>query len=67
MKIQIFETFMQLLCTFRITWCFRMLKTFKKEQISSRGSFIEEIKAIDVEKMHQIQTEIDKNTKRNKF
>ena len=42
-----------------------MLTTFKKEQISSRGGFFEEIKAIGVEKMHQIQIEIDKNTKKN--
>ena len=40
-----------------------MLRTFKKEQISSRGGFFEEIKAIGVEKVHQIQTEIDKKIK----
>ena len=44
-----------------------MLKTFKKEQVSCRGGFFEEIKAIGVEKMHQIQTEINKNTKKNEF
>ena len=41
-----------------------MLKTtFKKEQVSCRGGFFEEIRTIGVGKMHQIQTEIDKNTK----
>ena len=54
---------MQFLCTLRKTWCLRILKTFSKEQIICRGCFFEEIKAIDVEKMHQIRTEIDKNTK----
>ena len=44
-----------------------MLKTFKNEKISCRGGFFEEIKAIGVEKMHQIQTEIDKIQKKNKF
>ena len=60
LKIQIFETFMQFLCTFRKTWCLRMLKTFKKEQTNCREGFFAEIKAICVEKMHQIWTEIDK-------
>ena len=67
LKIQIFEIFMQFICIFRKTWCHRMLKTFKKEQISCRGCFFEEIKAIGVEKMHQILTEIDKNTTKFKF
>ena len=58
---------MQFLCTFRKTWWLRMLKTFKKEQISCHGGLFEEIKAIGVEKMHQIQSEIDKNTKKIKF
>ena len=53
-------------CIFRKTWWLGMLKTFKKEQISCRGGF-KEIKASDVEKMHQNQTEIDKNTKKNQF
>ena len=44
-----------------------MLKTFKNEKISCRGGVFEEIKAIGVEKMQQIQTEIDKNTKKNQF
>ena len=48
---------------FRKTWWLRMLKTFKKEQIRCRGCFFEEIKAIGVEKMHQILTETDKNKK----
>ena len=56
---------MQFLSIFRKTWWLRTLKTFSKEQISCRGGFFEEIKAIGVEKMHQIQTEIDKNTKKN--
>ena len=67
LKIQIFETFMQFLCTFRKTWWLRMFKTFKKEQISCRGGFFEEIKAIGVEKMHQIQTEIDKKKTKSNF
>ena len=58
---------MQFLCTFRKTWRLRMLKTFKKEQISCRGGFFQEIKAIGVGKKHQIQTEIDKNTKKNQI
>ena len=58
---------MQFLCTLRKTWCLRNLKTFSKEQIRCRGCFFEEIKAIDVEKMHQIRTEIDKNTKKIKI
>ena len=44
-----------------------MLKTFSKEPIRCRGCFFEEIKAIGVEKMHQILTEIDKNTQKFKF
>ena len=58
---------MQFLSTFRKTWWLRMLKTFEKEQNSCRGGFFEEIKAIVVEKMHQIQTEIDKNTRKNQI
>ena len=37
------------------------------EQFSCRGGSFEEIKAIGVEKMHQILTEIDKDTKKFKF
>ena len=33
LKIQIFETLMQFLCTFRKTWGLRKLKTFKNEQM----------------------------------
>ena len=44
-----------------------MLKTFKKEQISCRGGFCEEMKAFGVEKMHQIQTDIDKIQKKNQI
>ena len=66
-KNQIFENFMQFLRFFRKTWWLRMLKTFSKEQIQCRGCFFEEIKAIGVEKMHQVQTEIDKNTKKNQI
>ena len=58
---------MHFLCTFRKTWWLRMLKTFKNEKISCRGGVFEEIKAIGVEKMQQIQTEIDKNTKKNQI
>ena len=39
------------------------MKTSSKEQIRSRGCFFEEIKAIGVEKMHEIPTEFDKNKK----
>ena len=66
-KNQIFEKFMQFLFTFQKTWWLRMLKTFSKEQIRFRGCFFEEIKAIGVEKMHQILAEIDKNTKNSNF
>ena len=58
-KNQIFENFMQFLRFFRKTWWLRMLKTFSMERILCRGCFFEEIKAIGVEKMHQIRTEID--------
>ena len=58
---------MSFLCTFRKTWWLRMLKTFSKEQIRCLGCFFEEIKAIGVEKMHQVLTKIDKNTKKLKF
>ena len=59
---------MQFLCTFRKTWWLSMLRrTFSKEQMRCRGCFFEEIKAIGVEKMHQILTEIDKNTKKSNF
>ena len=56
---------MQFLSIFRKTWWLRMSKTLKKEKIRCPGGFLEEIKAICVEKMHQTQTEIDKNTKKN--
>ena len=62
-----FEKFMQLLCIFRKTWWLRMLKIVSKEQIRCHGCFFEEIKATGVEKMHQILTEIDKNTKKSNF
>ena len=59
---------MQFLCTFRKTWWLSMLRrTFSKEQMRCRGCFFEETKAIGVEKMHQILTEIDKNTKKSNF
>ena len=58
---------MQFLCTFRKTWWLRMFKTFSWEQIRCRGCFFGEKKAIGVEKMHQILTEIDKSTKQIKF
>ena len=43
-----------------------MSKT-KKEKIRCPGGFLEEMKAICVEKMHQSWTEIDKNTKKSNF
>ena len=43
LKIQIFETFMQFLCTFRKTWWLRILKTFNKEQIGCQEGFFKEI------------------------
>ena len=55
---------MQFLRTFRKTWWLRMLKTISKEQIRCRGCFFEGIKAFGVEKIHQILTELDKNTKK---
>ena len=58
---------MRFLCTFRKTWWLRMAKTSKKEHIGCCGGFFEEIKAIGVEKMHQIQTENEKNTKKSKL
>ena len=58
---------MQFLSIFQKIWWLRMSKTLNKEHICCRGGFFEEIKAISVEKMHQIQTEIDKNTKNIKF
>ena len=58
---------MQFLSIFRETWWLRMLKTFKKEQISCLGGFFGKVKAIGVEKMHQILTEIEKNTKNSNF
>ena len=54
---------MQFLCTFRKTWWLRMFKTFIREHICCRGCFFGEIKAIGVDKTHQILTESDKNTK----
>ena len=44
-----------------------MSKTLNKEEIRCRGCFFEEIKPIGLKKMHQILTEIDKNTKKFKF
>ena len=44
-----------------------MSKTLNKEKIRCPGGFLEEIKAIGVEKMHQIQTEIDKQEQKNHF
>ena len=58
---------MQFMCYFRKTWWLRTLKTFSREQYRCRGCFFEEIKTIGVEKMHEILTEIDKNTKKFKF
>ena len=44
-----------------------MLKAFSKEQNRCRGCFFEEIKAVGVEKKHQILTEIDKTPKKNQI
>ena len=53
---------------FRKTWWLRMSKTLNKETIRCPGGFLEEIKAVCVEKMHQIWTEIDKKkTKKIEF
>ena len=51
-KIHNFENFMQFLSIFRKTWWLRMSKTLNKEKIRCPGGFLEEIKAIGVEKMH---------------
>ena len=59
---------MQFLSIFRKkTWWLRMSKRLNKEKICCPGGVLEEIKAIGVEEIHQIQTEIDKNTKKIKF
>ena len=44
-----------------------MSKTLNKEKLRCPGGFFEEIKAIGVEKMHQIQTEIDKKKQKNQI
>ena len=44
-----------------------MSKTLNKEKIRCPGGFLEEIKAICVEKMHQISTEIDKILENSDF
>ena len=51
---------MQFLSIFRKTWCLRMSKTIKEEKIRCPGDFLEEIKTICSEKMHQTWTDIDK-------
>ena len=66
-KIQNFENFMQFLSTSRKTWWLRMSKTLNKGKIRCPGDFLEEIKAICVEKMHQIWTEIDKILENSDF
>ena len=58
---------MQVLSICRKTWWLRISKTSNKEEIRCPGGFLEEIKAIGVEKMHQILTEIDKNTNKIKI
>ena len=62
-----FENFILFLYSFGKPWWLRISKTFKKEQNSCRGDFLKEGKAIGVEKMHQIQTEIDKSTTKNQI
>ena len=59
-RIHNFENFMQFLSIFRKTWWLRMSKTVNKENVRCLGGFLEEIKAICVEKTHQIWTEVDK-------
>ena len=62
-----FENFILFLFGFGKPWWLRISKTFKKEQNSCRGGFLKEGKVIGVEKMHQIQTEIDKTTTKNQI
>ena len=50
---------MHFLSIFRKTWWLRMSKTLNKEKIRCPGGFLEEIKAICVEKMHETWAEID--------
>ena len=58
---------MQILSISRRTWWLRMSKTLNKETICCPGGFLEEIKAICVEKMHQIWTEIEKILENSDF
>ena len=58
---------MQFLSIFRKTWWLRMSKTLNKEKNRCPRSFLEKIKAICVEKMHQIWTEIDKILENSDF
>ena len=47
---------MQFLSIFRKTWWLRMSKKKNKDEIRCLGGFLEEMKAICVEKMHQSWT-----------
>ena len=58
---------MQFLSIFRKTWWLRMSKTKNKEKIGCPGGFLEEMKTICVEKMHQSWTEIDKILENSDF
>ena len=58
---------MHFLSIFRKTWLLRMSKTLNKEKGGFPGGFFEEIKAICVEKMHQMWLEFDKKRKKIKF
>ena len=58
---------MQFLSIFRKPWWLGMSKTLNKETIRCPEGFLEEIKAICVEKMHQIWTEIDKKLENSDF
>ena len=58
---------MKFLSIFRKTWWLRMSKTLNKETTRCTAGFLEEIKAICVEKMHQIWTEIDKKHENSDF
>ena len=66
-KTQNFENFMQFLSIFRKTWWLRMSWTKNKEMICCPRGFLEEMKAICVEKIHQSWTESDKILENSDF
>ena len=65
-KVQIFGVLMQISSNFD-TLANLEMKTFNKERICCPRGFFEEINAICFEKMPQIQSEIDKHSKKFKF